>query len=60
VRARQFIRTQVSKRLEHNIASHWQGELPTASAYNDPPGPDVSPARINELRRPAKAPGHRP
>lgn len=60
-RARQFILTQVSKRIEHNIASHFEGgELPTASAYNDPPGPNVSPARIAELRRPAAAPGHRP
>jgi hypothetical protein len=60
-RAREFIETQVAKRLEHNIASNWQGTpLPTASAYNELPGPEVSPARIAELRRKASPPGPRP
>lgn len=61
-RAGQFVRTQVSKRLEHNIASRGMRgkKLPTASAYNELPGPNVSPARIAELRRPANPPGRRP
>ena len=57
----QFMRTQIAKRLEHNIASKWTGKkLPTASAYDEQPSTTVSPARIAELRRPAKAPGPRP
>jgi hypothetical protein len=54
--AKQFVRVQMAKRLEHNIASGGK-PLPTASAYNELPSPMVSPARIAELRRPARPPG---
>jgi phospholipase C len=57
--AKQFVRVQMAKRLEHNIASGGEA-LPTASAYNELPSPMVSPARIAELRRPARPPGARP
>jgi len=58
---RQFIRTQVAKRIEHKIAARGlRGKLPTASAYRELPGPVVSPARIAELRRKADPPGRRP
>jgi hypothetical protein len=58
--AKQFIRVQVAKRLEHNLASKGRrGKPPTASAYNQLPASTVSPARIAELRRPAKPPGRR-
>jgi phospholipase C len=59
--AKQFVRTQMAKRLEHNLASRGHvGKLPTASAYNELPSPTVSPARIAELRRPAEPPNRRP
>ncbi len=59
--AKQFVRTQMAKRLEHNLASRGRAAaLPTASAYNELPSPMVSPARIAELRRPAEPPPERP
>lgn len=59
--AKQFMHVQIAKRLEHNLASgKARRQPPTASAYNQLPGAAVSPARIAELRRPAKPPGPRP
>ncbi len=58
--AKQFIHVQNAKRMEHNLAAKGRGKPPTASAYNQLPAPMVSPARIAELRRPAKPPGRRP
>jgi phospholipase C len=59
--AKQFMHVQISKRLEHNVAAKGQhGKPPTKSAYNQLPASTVSPARIAELRKPAKPPGIRP
>ncbi|WP_084598356.1 alkaline phosphatase family protein [Paraburkholderia atlantica] len=49
--AKQFVRTQVSKRLEHYFASGGDGEVEASlSADKQPAGLAVSPARIDELR----------
>jgi phospholipase C len=59
--AKQFVHVQIAKRLEHNLAAKGRrGKTATASAYNQLPSSTVSPARIAELRRPAKPPGIRP
>lgn len=59
--ARMFIHTQIAKHLEHKLATQGRkGKLPTDSAYNQPPAPAISPARIEELRRKASLPGTRP
>jgi hypothetical protein len=57
--AKQFMRTQISKHLEHYLASAGQPQLAAAlSADNQLPSPTISPSRIWELRgsgnRPAK------
>jgi phospholipase C len=58
VQAKDFILVQNAKVLEHKSAERRLGKrtLPTASAYNQPPGEVVSASRIAELQRPAKAP----
>lgn len=55
--AKQFVRTQVAKRIEHNLASGGKPEVgATLSADNQPASPFVSPARIAELRDSARKP----
>jgi phospholipase C len=50
VQARQFVRTQVAKRLEHNFASRQAEKKPeTLSASHQLPGTSVSAARVAEL-----------
>jgi hypothetical protein len=59
--AKFFIRTQVAKRLEHNLASDGKPKVgATLSADNQLASPFVSPARIVELRKSRKAPKMRP
>jgi hypothetical protein len=57
--AKQFIRTQVAKHLEHQLASRGQGKLgATLTASNQLPSTAISPARIAELKR-SNTPGKR-
>jgi phospholipase C len=59
--AKHFIRTQVAKRLEHNLASGGNvKEAAELSADNQLATPFVSPARIAELRQSPHVPRHRP
>jgi len=51
LQAKQFMRTQIAKRLEHSIASRGRRGRGAMSANNQPPSPNVSPARIAELKR---------
>lgn len=51
LQAKEFMRTQIAKRLEHSIASRRRRGRGVMSANNQPPSTDVSPARIAELRR---------
>jgi phospholipase C len=55
--AKQFMRTQVAKRLEHNLASGGKPAIGASlHADNQPASSSVSPARIAELRSSAKSP----
>jgi hypothetical protein len=62
--AKQFVRTQVAKHLEHYFASEGNRKVEASlSADNQPAGQSVSPARIDELRSSRKRktkPGPRP
>jgi hypothetical protein len=49
--AKQFMRTQVAKRLEHNLASGGQPKVGASLSADNLPASDwISPARIAELR----------
>ena len=61
--AKQFMRTQISKHLEHFFASHGQAQLASKlSAEDQIPSSAISPSRISELRDSANRPprGERP
>jgi len=54
--AKEFMRTQVAKRIEHNLASGGKDRVAaTLSAANQPASNWVSPARIAELQGSAKS-----
>jgi hypothetical protein len=51
LQAKQFVRTQVAKHLEHYFASGGNAKVSASlSADNQPAGLTVSPARVDELR----------
>jgi hypothetical protein len=53
--AKQFMRTQISKHMEHYLASNGRPDVASAmSAGNQLPSSSVSPSRISELRGSAK------
>ena len=57
VQAKQFMRTQIAKRLEHYFASKGQPKLADKlSADSQPPSTTISPSRISELRASPKRP----
>jgi len=51
MQAKQFMRTQVAKRLEHSLASRGRRGQGVMSAAGQPPSTYVSPSRIAEMRR---------
>ena len=51
MQAKQFMRTQVAKRLEHSLAASGRRGRGVMSATGQPPSTCVSPSRIAELRR---------
>jgi len=49
--AKQFMRTQIAKHMEHYLASNGRPKIASVmKAGNQPPSSTVSPSRISELR----------